>query len=1127
MNKFFCLIFVVVSFLNSYSQTIDNHIKIDQFGYRAIDKKVAVISKASVGFNAPDAFVPSTAANQYQVRRVSDNVAVFTGTLWAWNAGNVDASGQTGDFAWWFDFSSVNQDGDYYVYDVGLNKKSYNFKIGNDVYAAVAKQAVKTLYYQRCGVAKTVAFGGIWNDIACHNHSEQDLDCRSASNPIAATSKDLSGGWHDAGDYNKYVNFALPAVDGLLNAYEEKPMFWGDDSNIPESGNGFPDILDELKFELDWLLKMQQSNGSVLSKVSVMSYTEGSPASSSTVARRYAPVNTTSALSFAAMLAHASMVYRAFPVMQTYANTLRTAAINAYSWALANPNVTFSNAGYASADVDGLLGTYERNTALKLTAAVYLYALTENADYKTFIESNYTNMHLLAWTYAYEYEGTYQDALLYYANLPSATAAVATAIKNAYKSSINTSSDNLPKYTANTDAYRAYMSYHTFNSNHFKAFKGQMYQNAIKYQLNTANNQTYRDASLSFVNYLHGVNPLAKNYLSNASSLGAENSVNEIYHTWFGDGTIYDGTVSPKIGAPPAFLVCGSDQDYLSDGGNAARIPPAGQPTQKSYLDFNTVSDASWVTSEIAIYNQATYTRLLQNYITQNTALTGVTYCLPVSLSGGVALSSFTLNGKVLSQNSGFGENGYQIFTSTVSVLNAGTSYSFSTQKSASTAHTETIWIDLNRDGDFEDSGEQVVSASLNTNANSGTFVLPASGSAGYTRMRVRVSAIASTACASGSTDGETEDYVIEMVACPATVYVNGLVTPGPFTTNQVIKASNDIIVGNSSNPLNINASNSNNLRLSAGKSITFGNGISISSGATFKAEIGGCNVVMPPYNVQKISYQYGTDPNGTALIVDVYQPSVATASSRKPLIIFTHGTGGSESNPHGSGTHAMAQNLAANQGFVAAYFNFFGSDNTRLQDDELHLLANYNAVITYLQNNAATYGVNPNAIILHGTSGSAAGAMSVAIKKGMFGCIVEAGGRNVGIEYYEPASLATVVSVAGVQSQSDVGFGGYRYNTADVRSGASHNYNAWTENTALAVVPWPGQQGYCTAWNDCSLNESYNYYLGKYSATYIKQYSLIVAGQSHGPDASTQTQWDAFMQNTPKQMLNDRGVTW
>src|SRR5678815_1935566 len=98
----------------------------------------------------------------------------------------------------------------------------------------------------------------------------QDSEARSVKDRNnAKTARDLSGGWWDAGDTNKYVTFAQPVIHQLLTAYSERPKTFSDDFGIPESGNGLPDILDELKVELDWLRRMQPSdlNGGVLLKV--------------------------------------------------------------------------------------------------------------------------------------------------------------------------------------------------------------------------------------------------------------------------------------------------------------------------------------------------------------------------------------------------------------------------------------------------------------------------------------------------------------------------------------------------------------------------------------------------------------------------------------------------------------------------------------------------------------------------------------------------------------------------------------------------------------------------------------------------------------------------------------------
>jgi hypothetical protein len=79
--------------------------------------------------------------------------------------------------------------------------------------------------------------------------------------------QDLHGGWWDAGDFNKYTSWGASDAIELLHAYAESPSAFSDDTNIPESGNGVPDVLDEVKWELDWLTRMQSADGSVLSVV--------------------------------------------------------------------------------------------------------------------------------------------------------------------------------------------------------------------------------------------------------------------------------------------------------------------------------------------------------------------------------------------------------------------------------------------------------------------------------------------------------------------------------------------------------------------------------------------------------------------------------------------------------------------------------------------------------------------------------------------------------------------------------------------------------------------------------------------------------------------------------------------
>lgn len=84
----------------------------------------------------------------------------------------------------------------------------------------------------------------------------------------------MRGGWFDAGDYNKYVIFIELVFYNLLIVYEENVVVFGDNWNIFESGNGIFDLFDEVKWELDWLLKMINDDGSVYIKMGSFNYSD-------------------------------------------------------------------------------------------------------------------------------------------------------------------------------------------------------------------------------------------------------------------------------------------------------------------------------------------------------------------------------------------------------------------------------------------------------------------------------------------------------------------------------------------------------------------------------------------------------------------------------------------------------------------------------------------------------------------------------------------------------------------------------------------------------------------------------------------------------------------------------------
>lgn len=597
---FFFLHILTISCSITSPATITLNIKTDQFGYRPTDTKVAVISQPQTGFNAPSSYKPGST---FKIRNWKDDKEVFSGTVTAWKNGITHT--QSGDKVWWFDFSALTTEGEYYVEDTANKISSNKFVIHNDIYTNVLRAATKALFYQRCGIEISKTEGGVWTHLVCHKGANQDLACRDVEIPNnAASAKDLSGGWHDAGDYNKYVNYTYNAVHNLLFAYQETPSVFTDNFGIPESNNGVPDVLDEVKYELDWLIKMQNANGSVLSKVSVTDYAAGSPPNTDVAKRFYGKASTSSTLTVASIFAHASLVFKT--INPDYSAILLTKAQNAWDWAVANPSVIFKNTGFESSSPE--LTTYE-TSARKICAAALLFAATNKVAYKSFFETNYTNLNFIKSHYFSSFEATYNDIALFYTTLTNVSPNVSANILSNLKTSTMNEKDLYPSFINKTDAYRAYMNDvdYVWGSNMQKALVGVMYEDMILYNQNPAEHANYRTQALDYLHFLHGVNPLSLVMLSNCGSLGADNFAMQIYHDWTGDGSIFDKNPIP------ALLTGGINKDFSIK----SISPPANQPVQKSYKDWNTSDpENSWEITEPAIAYQGAYIRLVSKYAT-------------------------------------------------------------------------------------------------------------------------------------------------------------------------------------------------------------------------------------------------------------------------------------------------------------------------------------------------------------------------------------------------------------------------------------------------------------------------------------------------------------------------------
>ena len=111
----------------------------------------------------------------------------------------------------------------------------------------------------------------------------------------------------------------------VLSAYDEHPNAFDDNSGIAESANGVPDILDEVKWPLDWLVRMQNSDGSLLC---VQGLAEASPPSSATGPSYYGPATTAATLMGAAAFAYGAKIFstRSEANLKTYGDDLSARA---------------------------------------------------------------------------------------------------------------------------------------------------------------------------------------------------------------------------------------------------------------------------------------------------------------------------------------------------------------------------------------------------------------------------------------------------------------------------------------------------------------------------------------------------------------------------------------------------------------------------------------------------------------------------------------------------------------------------------------------------------------------------------------------------------------------------------
>lgn len=572
----------------------------DQFGYRPNAPKILLARQPRTGFDA--GALPAIVA-AYDIYSVAEGRVVLTLAPAPWNGGQIDPS--SGDIVSILDASAITTPGSYFVTYSGQSDSLASFDVQNNVYAPVFKAAFRTFFYQRSGFEKAAPYAPEkFQDAASHLRPGQDGEARRfLQKQDASTQRDLQGGWYDAGDLNKYTNWTADYCLMLLASFEENPSAWGDANNIPESQNDVPDVLDEVRWGMNWLLRMQSEDGSVLS---IVGSEPASPPSNATAPSYYGDASTSATLSSATAFAYGATIYRK-QGDTAYADQLESAALSAWSWAVENPETHFQNNDPAS-QTEGLgAGRQEVDDKMReikrMSAAARLFELTGDTAYGAIVEQLLPKSPLVNEPELSPYYITHLDALRAYADKPMAGIAARDAIKSHLEMKRVLASE------ITSDAYRSPVADMHWGSNATKATR------ALTLLINNPSAEA-KDAASGYVHYMHGVNPLGMVYLSEMDVFGADKSVYELYHTAFKDGT------------PPGFVTGGPNPTYnwasccpnrcgAGNSCNAERLsPPARQPDLKSYLDFNeNWTLAPWQVNENSNAYQVAYLRMLAFYV--------------------------------------------------------------------------------------------------------------------------------------------------------------------------------------------------------------------------------------------------------------------------------------------------------------------------------------------------------------------------------------------------------------------------------------------------------------------------------------------------------------------------------
>ena len=539
---------------NSSLASMRHGIVLNQVGYLPQAPKVALLINPSSQEETQATLINLANGNVVQTTAPSTSV--------------IDPS--SGDTLQTLDFSEVTESGDY-IWRYG-SIQSVPFSIKEVAFTDTSRTLLRSYYLQRCGVELADPETGLYHP-PCH--LEDGMTAQSDVADAGNESVNATGGWHDAGDYGKYVATAAVTVGRLLSIYEQFPdHFWDGQLGIPESGNGVPDLLDEMKFGLDWMLHMQRSDGAVYRKLSGNAWPIGLSPEEDVQTRYIYGISTPETAKFAGAMAMAGRIYRAFDA--DLAQRYLTAAEHAWQFLTHQPQMQVNE---YPGDNDGsgayLLSEWDREDTLRtdvddrLWAASELFLSTGEAAYENYFANRFEDFEYGL----FEWKDPSALGMLDYL-LQSSNSGQAISLKERIKTKLLERAKILLETTQNS-GYGLASDRFIWGSNKMVAEEGI----TLAYAYKLTGNPAYRAAAFAQLDYLLGRNPFNQTFITGIGTHRVEN-VNHLF-------------ARARNLLIPGLMVGGPNND-AQDG-----IAPKGKGIL-SYLD----SAESYATNEYAIdYN--------------------------------------------------------------------------------------------------------------------------------------------------------------------------------------------------------------------------------------------------------------------------------------------------------------------------------------------------------------------------------------------------------------------------------------------------------------------------------------------------------------------------------------------